>query len=324
ARVSPEAVAGLDPDALYGLWTFNRLHTRTHYVSEPPENGRRYRRKVLTRARPEEEHIHVPVPYAGIPLEVVKAARAAIKNNRRPSKAGLRFWQLSGGILRCAVCGMGMQTGSVKARSGDRYHHYYSCRARHRHGDAVCTHKRHHRADELEGVVWEVVSGLLNDPERLQEGLDEMVEAERAEMRGDPEQQAKAWLEKLAAVDGKRSRFQDMAAEGHITFSELGAKLRELDKTREIAAGELERLRGRRKALEDLERDRDAIMETYAGMVPEALDELTGEERHQLYRMLRLKVYVGQKGDLDIRGAIRAPESTPPGGAAVCTSEGTR
>jgi hypothetical protein len=30
-------------------------------------------------------------------------------------------------------------------------------------------------------------------------------------------------MDKLAAVDGKRSSIQDMAAEGHISFEELGA-----------------------------------------------------------------------------------------------------
>jgi hypothetical protein len=41
-------------------------------------------------------------------------------------------------------------------------------------------------------------------------------------------------------------------------------------------------------------------------MVPEALDELTGEERHRVYRMLRLEVYVQRNGDLEIRGVIKA------------------
>ena len=56
-----------------------------------------------------------------------------------------------------------------------------------------------------------------------------MIEAERAGMRGDPEAEALAWLDKIAALDNKRSRYQDMAAEGHITFDELGAKLQELE-----------------------------------------------------------------------------------------------
>ena len=31
---------------------------------------------------------------------------------------------------------------------------------------------------------------------------------------GDPEAEALAWLDKIAALDSKRSRYQDMAAEG--------------------------------------------------------------------------------------------------------------
>ena len=50
-------------------------------------------------------------------------------------------------------------------------------------------------------------------------------------------------------------------------------------------------------------------------MIPEALDELTGEERHQVYRMFRLQVYVHSDGDLDVRGVLRE---------AVCTPTGTR
>jgi site-specific DNA recombinase len=118
ALVAPEVAARLDRSQLYGLWTFNRLHTRNTQVSEPAENGgRRYRKKVRTRERPVEERLYVPVPYAGIPRELVDAARAAIRDNRRPSNAGRRFWELSGGILRCEVCG-GMATRSIKARSG--------------------------------------------------------------------------------------------------------------------------------------------------------------------------------------------------------------
>jgi hypothetical protein len=46
--------------------------------------------------------------------------------------------------------------------------------------------------------VWDLVSVLLKDPEKLKVGIEAMVEAERAGMRSDPEQQAKAWLEKLS------------------------------------------------------------------------------------------------------------------------------
>jgi site-specific DNA recombinase len=188
--VSPEVAAGLDREKLYGIWWYNRLRVRTRQVSEPSENGRRYRREARFTVKPKEEWVAVPVPYAGIPREVVDAARAAIKDNRVPSKARRRFWELSGGILRCAECSHTTANHSVRANSGTHYHHYYYCRNHHKHGDAECMHRKNHRALDIEGRVWDLISGLLKDPERLRAGLDEMIEAERAGMRGDPEVEA--------------------------------------------------------------------------------------------------------------------------------------
>jgi hypothetical protein len=44
--------------------------------------------------------------------------------------------------------------------------------------------------------------------------------------------------------------------------------------------------------LETLEQDRDTLLQSYAAMMPDALDSLTPEERYQVYGMLRLKVEV--------------------------------
>ena len=52
-----------------------------------------------------------------------------------------------------------------------------------------------------------------------------------------------------------------------------------------------------------MERDRDAVLEHYTALAPEALDTLTSEERHQLYKMLRLKVFMEKSGDLKIEFA---------------------
>src|SRR5215207_2041817 len=311
ALVSPEVAARLEREQLYGIWWYNRLRVRTRQVSEPSENGRRYRREARFTVKPKEEWVAVPVPYAGIQREVVDAARAAIKDSRVPSKARRRFWELSGGILRCAECSHTTANHSVGANSGTHYHHYYYCRNHHKHGDAECMHRKNHRALDIEGRVWDLISGLLKDPERLRAGLDEMIETERAGMRGDPEVEALGWLDKIAALDSKRSRYQDMAAEGHITFDELGAKLRELEGQRTTAEEELDSLQMHRARLEDLERDRETLLEEYAGMVPEALDGLTGEERHQVYRMLRLQVFVFPNGDLEVRGVLREAVCTP-------------
>jgi hypothetical protein len=152
--------------------------------------------------------------------------------------------------------------------------------------------------------VWEFVSGLLKDPERIRKGLEALIEEERAGMLDDPQQQSKVWLKKLSEVDSKRSKFQDMAAEGLITFDELRSKLEEAEQTRERVQAKLKALNRRREKMEELERDRDAVMESYAGMVPEELDDLASEERHQIYKMLRLQVIVGPDRPPEVSGTF--------------------
>jgi len=313
ALVSPEVASRLDPGECYGILWFNQRRVQARQVSEPSQNGRRYRVETKRTFKPKEEWIAVPVPDSGISRDVVDAARSAIQGNRKASSAGRRFWELSGGVIRCGVCGNRMETRHYLPKRKREYF-YYRCRTYHQHGDTGCDHNKSHRADKAEAAVWAFVSGLLRDPARLREGLEEMIEQERAAMRGEPESQAKVWLEKLDDVSRKRSRFQDMAAEGYITFDELGAKLQELEETRRTAERELEALRDRRERIEQLEQDRTTLLEHYADMVPEALEGLTGEERHRVYRMLRLEVYVSPDDSLDIRGAV---------GSEFCTSEST-
>ncbi len=46
-------------------------------------------------------------------------------------------------------------------------------------------------------------------------------------------------------------------------------------------------------------------------MVSEELDELTGEERHQIYRMLRLRIRVQFDDTIEIEGILREVVSPP-------------
>ncbi len=117
---------------------------------------------------------------------------------------------------------------------------------------------------------------------------------------------AKAWLDKLAELDRNRSGYIDLAAEGIMDRDELRAKLTALEETRETARRELEALDRRREMIEELEQDRDALLEYYAGMVPEALDSLTPEEHRQIYKMLRLEVTAGADGTIEVTGALGA------------------
>jgi hypothetical protein len=143
-----------------------------------------------------------------------------------------------------------------------------------------------------------LISSLLRDPERLRAGLEELIEQERAGMRGEPDLQAKIWLEKPSEIEQERRGYLRLAAKGHMTDDDLAEALADLETTRVTAETKLKDLQGRKAALEALERDRVTLLESYSGMVPEALDALGPDERRQVYGMLRLKVEIAPDGSM--------------------------
>jgi site-specific DNA recombinase len=306
AVVSPEVASRLDPEKCYGLWWFNRRGVDIKQVSEPGPDGRRYRKTYRWYHKPKGEWIAVPVPESGISLDLVETARMAVQNNRRPASAGRRFWELTGGVAYCGGCGYAMSaTHSTKTKKGRLYaYDYYRCCNRDKYGAEACTNSHRPRAKDLEPAVWALVSGLLKDPTRLRAGLEELIHEERRAVRGNPDQEVWTWTKKLAEVDRKRGAYQDQQAEGLITLDELRAKLATLEETRTVALRELETLRSRQERIEQLEQDADTLLERYAGMIPETLDSLTSEERHRVYKMLRLRVVVCADGPTEVTGVF--------------------
>jgi hypothetical protein len=304
--ISSDVAAHLDPEKRYGVWWFNRRRTARKQVAASGPNGREYRSKSCVAYKDKAEWIAVPVPDSGVLRELVDAARAVVAEYRSPSKLSGRFWELSGALMRCGECGRAMEPVDryYKTKSGQKgVICYYRCREGNRRKD-TCSNRKSIRSDYVHAAVWDLISGLLTDPDRLREGLDAMIEEQRRSLRGDPDREAKTWLEKLAALDRKRSGYLDLAAEGIMDLDELRSKLADLQEFRETAKRELAAIEGRKQRLEELERDRDVLMERYAEVVPGSLDALTAEERHQLYKMLRLEVVALPDKSLEVRGAI--------------------
>jgi hypothetical protein len=69
-----------------------------------------------------------------------------------------------------------------------------------------------------------------------------------------------------------RGAYQAMAAKGLMTLDEPEASLDGLEATRGTALRELEAARGRLEGAEELERDRDALLEAQAGAPPRSLE----------------------------------------------------
>ena len=62
--------------------------------------------------------------------------------------------------------------------------------------------------------------------------------------------------------------------------------------------------------MERLEREANALLEPYAGMVPETLDSLTSKERNGIYEMPRLRVVVFADEPVEITDVFGGPLET--------------
>ena len=307
AALVPPAVAAngsLKVGEEYGIRWWNRSSQKGHQVSETARDGtRRYRRKVAFAERDRSEWVAAPVP-AFLPRGLVEAARSAMAAPRPQERKNLtRGWELRG-LMRCPSCGGAMSPHTAK-RDEKRYH-YYRCNGGAEYRRGSCK-QRMSRAVEAEEAMWGFVSRIMKDPGRILLGLDALIEQKRSETRGDPEREAKAWLERLAEVEQERRGYLRLAAKGRMSETELDAALAELEETRRTAERELEAVGGRREEIEQLERDRDALRASWSAAVPDNLDRLTSEGRNTLYHRLRLEMRPKDDG-FEVTGLFCASE----------------
>ncbi len=304
--VSPDVLSRLDETESYGLYYYNREKVVTQQVTQETPRGRIYKKKTKRVPKDRSEWIAVPVPDAGIPREVVEAARRALEQNKASSKADDRVWELSGGIFRCGHCGRAMATHATfytrKTGEKNRYH-YYRCQNAATHKE-LCPYRRSYKANKLEVRIWELVADFLKNPERLKVGLEEMIRKEESLLSRNPHEQVKLWQERILDADKKRKRYQEMAAEGLIDFRELRERLAEVDEDKEVAGCQVESLLKKEQRLEGMRRNKDELLKDLAEATPLLIDELPSDKRLGIYRMLGMKVTTGEDGSLEITGDL--------------------
>jgi site-specific DNA recombinase len=299
--LAEEVAASLDESSSYGIFWFNRTRTTRKRVTKVSSTGKEYRWQRKTYQKPRDQWIAIPVPDADIPREVVKAAREIVRYKSPAPRKGRRFWEIPSGVVRCGGCGNAMLRYS--ATVAGHVYSYYKCRRLVRDSKDACSPERlrtNHRAEEVEQKVWSNISDLMKDPEQLRGDIDRMIELEKNGSYGNPEQEEKAWLGKLAEANRMRRGYQEQAAKGYMTFDELGAALSDLEETRKSVERELQTIRNRLERVEQLQQDKDVLREDYFGIAPDALDSLTPEERHNLYKLVRLRVVIYPNCDLEI------------------------
>jgi site-specific DNA recombinase len=311
--VLPEVARSLDPKEDYGLWTWNKRHQRMwRERSEDGEHRDRYQMV----PRPKDEWLGVPIPLsdAGLSRAHVDAARERIEQNggrRPPSTAAHRFWQLSGGIVRCDECGS-VLSPTARRRPNGKIDSWYMCRQRYNSGRRDCTSGRFHRADVLEESVWRIVYGFLSDPQRLVRQYEAHVQDQRRQMREDPDKEVRDLHGRLQKLDQKESYLLDMAADTSMPRESLQSKLAQFDQQRKVLRNALREAEARQDALrrprENLANFNRALLQ----MNRMKLSKASPEDRRRVYQALQLQATVDRDGNIRLSG-IFDPDVYLPG-----------
>lgn len=300
--VREDVLGRLDADALYGVWYYNRRDVATERVRE---NGE-YRKTSRWTYRDPSEWIAVPVPDAGIGRETVGKAVSAISNNVALSRAGDRFWELSGGVTRCAECGSTFKTRRRKHDDGSGYYHYYVCRVANSGGG--CGHKKNYRAEALErAVVGLVDSELFYDRATLERWIDAAM-GENRPVR-DPGVAERTCAKELAAVAKERDRLVRLYTTGRVGEADYDRLAAELDGREASARAELERARMDAERASASEANRREILEAYGTGLQLGLLWFPPHLRRQVYDALGLAVLVSPgapEPGLEIEGSFSA------------------
>lgn len=170
---------------------------KTMAINESPGLNRRARlqgrdtpRAVKTVERPREDWVHIPVP-AIVSEETFARVARRLEDNKRFASRNSKVPSLLQGLAACAGCGYGYYRTSTRTTNKKIY--YYRCLGSddYRYEDGrVCANKPI-RADYLDQVLWEHITGLLADPHLVRAEIDHRLHAAR---NSDPtRRQRKPW-----------------------------------------------------------------------------------------------------------------------------------
>ena len=251
--------------------------------------GRSTPRSYTVTDRPREDWQEIPVP-ALVAEDTWQQAQRRLEDNKRFAARNTKDPSLLQGICACSGCGYAYYRTSTRTTNKTIY--YYRCLGsddyRYEHG-RICANKPV-RADYLDAVVWDHISGLLTDPALIRTEINKRLEQVRT---ADPATVQRQRLDTaLAKATSSITRLISAFQEELISLDELRTRTPEL-RARETS------LRHQIQALDTQLADR----EVYLKLADNLEDFLTGlrtktrtatiAERQRVLRLLVKDVLVG-------------------------------
>lgn len=257
--------------------------------------------------RPRQEWIEISVP-ALIDEATFALAQERLEDNKKFSQRRTIEPSLLQSMLVCERCGYGLYRSST--RTSKQKLHYYRCLGsdawRHlKHGVCECQPVRQ---DYLDGVVWDEVIRLLEDPTLLQAEITRRLEAAK---KADPEQQRQQHLlREQTRLDKSMERLLTAYQESLLSLDELRKRIEPLRKQHRAVQAELQ-------AIETAVADEQRYIHLVESLGPfqarlrSRADSMDIEERQRIVRLLVKEVVVGPEA-ITIRHCLpMAPNLNP-------------
>lgn len=273
--------------------TTHRILTNESYVgrgyygmrqSVEINDGKRYT-KVLKRGRRLRDRSEwIPINFPVIMDEAkFKVVQEVLKKRYRPYGQAKHFYLLSG-LVRCARCHATFTGDACKGRF-----FYYRCNNRHRRFPLPRTCKALMvRREELDGAVWNAVSGAIMSPQILIGHIVGMAD-DLAVNRSSFERRRKELIEAQGNLAAKKDRLLDLYADGIISREQLANKVKVYERHGEDVGKEVESM----ELHMSQEIDRDAVLKrakAFCRLASRNLKSLSSNERRRFLRYLLQEV----------------------------------
>ncbi len=223
--------------------------------------------------RPAEEWIEISVPPL-VDEATWQAAQERLEMNARFAQRNSRRTYLLRGLLVCGTCGYTLQGRTQRGIV------YYTCT----HGGVHCPpgvprHTCSVRGDVVEPLIWQALTELLRDPQRIQDAW----EALQAEQAATPSELHR-WQQRQTLLRKQRQRLLDAYQAGVISLEELIERQNPLDVE----------LRELQKRLADAPQSPplQVSLETFTQRVEQALVTSDVETQQEVLRLLIERIVV--------------------------------
>lgn len=265
--------------------------------------------------RPKEEWIEISVP-AIVSEDIFLRSLERLEENKRYSKRRTKEATLLQGMMVCNKCGYAYYRTST--RTSKRKIYYYRCLGsdNYRYENGAICDSNPIRQDYLDGIVWDQVIKLLENPDLIRFELERRIQTIRA---SSPVKQKKDKLKKEITRTRKGiDKLLDAYQEDLIQLDELRSRMPELRK-REMSLNE------DLNCIESDLADQGAMLKMVDNM-EDFLCKLRGStgaisivERQKVLRLVVKEILIDDK-DIRIKHSIPLPRSNLP----IATVEGPK